>query len=395
MNEKKLLMLNPSHFEIPFILAARYLGFYVVTTSTMSHYLGNQYANEYICESYNDYDKMIELCKREHIDAVSQGCTDDCALSAAYIGEAMGFKGHDTFENAKIIHHKDDFKKFAAKYGINTPIAHTFFDELEAIAFCKNAVFPVIVKPNDLAGGQGISVARDPESYIQSVHDAFNRSKSKHIIVEPFVEGTLHSLSTFIINQKVVAYGTANDYSYLYPYMTTSGVLPADNWQQAVKELIPETERIAQLLGLVDGQLHMQYMMHNGKPTIIEMMRRNIGIQYMPCLVCSIGIDWPQWCIRAEAGLDCSAMPPSREPVDYYGYHSVMGPKNGIYDGFTIDPEIQPYVYQTYEIVPKGHEITHYLSEKMGFVLLHFKTEAEKEKYMVNSYKYIRVNYKE
>lgn len=381
--QKRLLMLNASWHEVPFILAARKLGYFVITTSTKEEYPGHKYADMYVYGNYNNYDEMIALCKKHHIDAISWGTTDDCALSACYISEKLGLKGHDTFENAKIIHRKDDFKKFAKKYKINTPIAEKFGSIEEAIAFESNIKFPIIVKPTDLAGGQGIGIVKNREEYNDAILTAFEKSHGKRIIVEPFIEGTLHSLNTFIVDQKVKAYCTANDYSFLNKYMTNSGLAPADNWKQAVDSLIPETERIAQLLGLVDGQLHMQYIMQpSGKPVIIEMMRRNIGNFWSSMLNDSAGVNWAEWVIRAEAGLDCHNIPSSREPEGFYGYHMILASKNGTFKGIKIEPCFESFIYQQVMWEAPGFKIDNYLSNKLGNILFHFNTEEEKNKYM-------------
>ncbi len=390
---KKLLMLNASEHEIPFILAARKIGFYVITTSTKAEYAGHQYGDEYISGDYNDYEEMISLMKKYEIDAISQGCTDDCALAAAYVGEKLGLKGHDTYENAQIIHRKDHFKKFAAENQVMTPSSQNFTDLEKAISCGNHFGFPVMIKPTDLAGGQGVHVARNLEEYEHYVREAFERSKVKKIVTEPFIEGTLHSLNTFLVGQKVAAYCTANDYSFKNQYLTNSGIAPADHWEEAVKVLIPETERIARLLGLVDGQLHMQYILSNGKPWIIEMMRRNIGNNWMTMLTDSAGVNWPEWVIRAEAGMDCRAIPRPGTSEGYYGYHMIMGDKNGVFKGISIEPEFQKYVYQFNQWRPKGHVIENYLSEKMGYLAVHFKTREEKDRYMPQIHEFVHVLY--
>ncbi len=391
--QKKLLMLNASTHEIPFILAARKLGFYVITTSTKKDYPGHKYADEYICGDYNDYGEMEKLARKLKIDAISQACTDDCALSAAYIGEKLGLKGHDTYENAQIIHRKDRFKKFAEKYHVITPISKAFTVVNEALLYADTCKYPVIVKPVDLAGGQGIHIAESTEEYIKYIRIAFDRSKEKRVLVEPYIKGTLHSLNTFIVNGKVASFCTANDYSYENPYMTNSGVAPADNWGEAVKVLIPETERIAGILGLVDGQLHMQYIMSEGQPWIIEMMRRNIGNNWMSMLMDSAGVNWPEWVIRAEAGMNCSAIPMSRSPVGFYGYHMIMGNRNGVFCDVEIEPEFQKYIYQFTLWQGPGFEIKNYLSDKVGNLLFHFSTEEEKNYYMPKINELVHVVY--
>lgn len=381
--KKRLLMLTATWHEVPFILAAQKLGYYVISTNNRPDYPGHQFADEYINADFSQYDKMVEMCKKLKIDAISWACSDPCALAACYIGEKLGLKGHDTYENAQIIHLKDKFKEFAAKYNINTPIAHNFKEESEAIKFADKAEYPVIIKPVDLAGGQGVKVVMDKDDYVESVKAAFLRSNKKRIIVEPFIVGTLHSLNTFIVDQKVKAYCTANDYSYLNKYMTNSGVSPADNWKRAVEVLIPEVERVAGILGLVDGQLHMQYIMQpNGQPVIIEMMRRNIGNFWSSMLNDAAGVNWPEWVIRAEAGLDCHCIPANKEPNGFYGYHMMIANKNGIYKGLEIDPEFEKYIYQKIMWEEPGFEITDYMNNKIGNVLFHFETEEEKEKFM-------------
>ena len=391
MTRQKLLILTAREHEIPFILAARNIGFYVITTNNRPDYFGHKYADEYIYGDYSKYDDIVEIMQKNHIDAISQACSDDCALTASYVGEKLGLKGHDTYENACIIHRKDKFKEFAKKYNIKTPISNIY--SKEQINQCLDAQleYPVIIKPNDLAGGIGVSVAHNKEEYIESIKKAFDKTHSGNIVVEPYIEGTLHSLNTFIVNQKVVAYCTANDYSYKNKYMTNTGVAPADNWEKAVKELIPETEKVARILNLVDGQLHMQYIMSNGKSWIIEMMRRNIGNNWMTMLIDSIGVNWPEWVIRAEAGLDCSAIPQQRRTQGYYGYHMLMCPNNGTFKRIEIAPEFKKFIYQFVQWQEYGSIINNYLTEKVANLMFHFNNEDEKNYYLPRINEFVKV----
>ena len=186
-----------------------------------------------------------------------------------------------------------------------------------------------------------------------------------------------------LLNIWLVSYCTANDYSFKNQYMTNSGIAPADNGEEAVKTLIPETERIASLLGLVDGQLHMQYITDNsGKTWIIEMMRRNIGNNWMTMITDTIGVNWPEWCIRAEAGMDCRGISPARVPDGYHGYYSAQASKNGIIKGYQIAPEFEKYIYQTWTWKEPGEEIKDYLREKVASFSFYFKTKEEKEHFI-------------
>lgn len=380
---KKLLLLSGKDFETQFVLAAQKMGYYVVTTGNNPNHSAHKYSDEYIPFDNTDYDGMMELVKREKIDAICQGCTDRCALIASYIGEKLGLKGHDNLEAAQIIHHKDKFKKFTKEHNIISPKAF-YYDSVNA-AICERHkhVFPVIVKPVDLGGGQGISVIQSEEEYMDAVYRAFESSGVGRIVIEEYIEGTLHSMSTFLVRQKVVSYGTADDFSFKNMYMTNTGCFPATHPKEIDEILIREVEKIASILKLVDGLLHFQYIVDKeGKPWIIEMMRRSPGNKFLASLSNSVGMEWVDWIIRAEAGENCTFVPASHRPDRYYGYHSVMANNNGVYKGIQVDKEFEKYIFEVNEFKNRKVKINDYMNEKFGSILFCFPTRKEREVYL-------------
>lgn len=381
---KKLLMLNASVFEIPLILTAKDQGFYVITTGNNPKAPAHKFADRYVMFDYSDYDGMVNLSKKLEIDAISQGCSDNCALTAAYISEQLGMSGHDSFENARIIHRKDFFKEFIAKSNMLSPKAQKFTNFNDAKNYDISNILPLIVKPNDQAGGKGVTKVCNTKEYLIALDKAFSQSNARSIVVEPFLEGSLHSFTTFIINGKVRAYATFNDYSFMNKFLTNSGVTPADNGEVAERLLIPEVEKFVAELKLVDGLLHMQYIMHNKKPWIIEMMRRMPGNNYVTALSRATGIDWYYWIIRAEAGLNCEDMPKHVRSNKYYGYHAIMSDKNGVFNGIEIDNEFKKKVTDFVEFEYKGKVIDDYLYQKFGLIQFCFDNSKEKDKLMKN-----------
>lgn len=379
---KKLLMLNASMYEIPLIYAAKELGFYVITTGNNSSAPGHKAADEYAPFDYSDYDGMVNLAQKIGIDAISQGCSDNCALVAAYMGEKLGLKGHDTFENAQIIHRKDYFKKFVKDNGIKSPVAECFEDVNQALNYDTQDKYPLIIKPSDQAGGKGVSRVDTRDEYEQAIKKAFGKSNIGHVVIEPFLQGTLHSFCSFIVNEKVAAYSTWNDYSFKNGFLTNSGLCPADDWKEAVSFLIPQVEKIAKKLGLVDGLLHLQYMKCGHEYWIIEMMRRMPGNNSTTAAAYSTGVNWNHWIIKAEAGQSCCGIP-SFETMDrYYGYHSIMSDGNGIFEGVSIKEEFKKYIIDIEMYDDKGAEINDYLYQKFGLVQFYLNSKEEKDKYM-------------
>ena len=367
LKQKKLLLLTSKQFDIQFALEAKLMGYRVVTTGNNPRQPAHAYADEYLPFDYSDYDGMVRLVRENEIDALCQGCTDACALLASYLGEKLGIPGHDSYENALIIHQKDKFKEYALKNGIPTPETRWFTDEAAAAAAADRLEWPQIVKPVDRGGGDGISVARSRAEYERSVAYAFSRSVVKHIVVEPFITGRLHSMSTFLIDRKVAAFGTANDYSFHNMYKTNTGLFPADHGPEISEQLIGVVEQVAEQLQLVDGLMHFQYIIdQDNKPWIIEMMRRSPGNRFLSTLSNSTGMNWLEWILRAESGESCSMLPGTSGQKGFYGYHSIMANQNGPVRDIVISPEIRPYVFQSDTFIAEGHVVKDYMNEKLG-----------------------------
>ncbi len=380
---KKLLLLNANRFESQFVLSARNMGYYVLTTGNNTNHPAHRFADQYISCDNSDYEAIVDLIQKERIDAICQGVTDRCALLASYVGDKIGLKGHDSFKSALTIHLKNEFKKYAVNNGIKTPRAMSFTSKEDAIEALSEIQFPVIIKPSDRGGGQGISIAKRINEGKNAINHAFNWSINKKIVIEQLIEGTLHSMTTFLVNKKVVAYGTANDYSFINQYMTNAGCFPADNEEEAVKQLIPQVEKIASDLNEVDGLMHFQYMVDKeGTHWIIEMMRRSPGNRYLSALSNSTGINWIEWIIRAEAGEDCSMIPAARSHDGIFGYQSILSPNDGVYKGIVISDEIKKYVFNLEEFYEPGYEVTDSANQKLGSLQFRFPNNQLKDKYI-------------
>ena len=199
---KRLLILNGSFSEATLIEKAKELGYYVITSGNNPSLMGHAFADEYIGCDYSDKDSVLELVKKNRIDRIVSCANDFGVITASYVAEKLSLPGHDTYKNAVLLHRKDLFKAFIQKLGIRAPISVAFEDKEKAYGYLNNAEYPIIVKATDLTGGKGILRADNKNEAVYAIDNAFKKSRVKHIVIEPFVEGVQQSLDTFIINKK-------------------------------------------------------------------------------------------------------------------------------------------------------------------------------------------------
>ena len=281
MSSQRLLILNGSLSELPLIKKAKELGYYVITSGNAPELIGHRYADEYIPADYSDKEAILQLVKDNAIDRIVSPANDFGVISACYVAQTMGWPGHDTYQNALTLHHKDAFKMLIQEMGIRTPHSVVFHSKDEALDGIDDFNYPVIVKAVDLTGGKGIHRANNREEAIAAIENAYSISRSNNVVVEPYLTGVQQSIDTFVRDGKVIASVSNDCYMPMNPYLIQSETLPARGIEDIQDELHGIIEAICKRLSLVDGMFTLQYIICDGKPYVIEMMRRCLGNQFL------------------------------------------------------------------------------------------------------------------
>ena len=388
---KKILVLNGSPYEENIIRIFKELGLYVITSGNIPSFLGHKLANKYICHDYSDKPGMLNIAMENSIDYVCACSNDFGVLTAAYIAESMRLPGHDTLETARIIAEKDHFKSFAQKNKLQVIPSQGFQDIDSAVSYAIDLSYPIIVKPVDLTGGKGVTKVKYPNQAEAAIRYGFERSRAKRIVIEPYIAGTQHSITTFLIDQKVVTYGSFNEGDANNAFLVGNSSSPADNENTAKDVLIPQIEKIAALLHLADGIFHVQYRMDGEKPLIMECMRRILGNHALESLEMSTGINWEYWEAMNYLGRDCRGIMDSpRQSIACSEYY-IQAPSNGTVQDVWISPALDKYIRKNYVQWHSGQFIKDYMTEKLCFLFLSFPDTETRRTICQNINQYIHV----
>ena len=394
--KKRLLILNGSWGEVPLIKAAKELGFHVITSGNKPQAFGHQFADEYICGNYSNLDEMVQVAKDCKADAICAAANDLGGITAAYVGEKLGLKGHDSYETCLLLHHKDKFKRFARENNIMTPLAEEFTSREEAKAWAKTAKYPIIVKPVDMFSGVGINRANNYEEAVSAIDIAFESGRKPLIVIEPFIVGTSHSFSTFLVDQEVIAYYSDNEYSTLNPYWISLSAAPADGIEYCRDILIEQSNKIAKLLNLCDGVFHIQYIMdEDHKPHILEITRRCSGGHFPDQIECANGIPWAKWIITAESGMDCSNLKQPFSQDRHTGRYCILAPKNGTVKAVHIKDEMKKHIFRCLIWGDNGYVVTDHMHDTLGVFSFTFDDRAEMMDMIMRMEDFVTVEYED
>ena len=389
---KTALLLCASHNDLYLIRSLRKLGYRIIVTGNVPGQPGERLTDLYIQADYSDKEAILAIAVQEHVDALVQCCNDYGVYTASWVAERLGLPGYDSFETTLLLHNKDKFKRFALDNGIYTVPSFYFDDQEEAILWfeslgdCYETDYPLIVKPVDCSAGNGIQRLDGIQDVREAVENAFNKSKEGRIVVERFLKGTQHGFCSFLKNRKVVAYCSNNEYSFLNPYRVEIDTWPADNETVMAPILIDQIEKMAAKLNLTDGIFHLQYIVENGKPYIIEVMRRIAGNMYGVPAGMVTGFDWDYWETRARCGLSLECLPRNIFREGYFAYKTILAPSDGIISSIHIPSRYDPYLWDKFLLKKEGDLILRHTSEPIGFLFLMFSSSEEMRTFLIEEY---------
>lgn len=368
---KKLLITGGSHSEYPLILAAQKMGWYVVSTGNDKGSIGHLTADKYVKGDFSDKEWVLELAKKEEVSAIISGANDFAYISTAYACEKLGFPGHDSYELAKTIHIKNRFREMVRSIGIKAPR----IKKCTTIDDVKNGVmeigFPLLVKPVDLTGGKGVKTCIELNETIEAFNEAMSVTREDYVILEEFIQGSSHGITSLIKNKKVVWYMIDNEQYGLNKYLVMGACSPSDIPHHAEFTLINDIEKIATHCSLTDGLFHTQFILDKDSyPVMIDPCRRAPGDLYVLLAKYTTGVDYPAEIIRSECG------EPLKEYYicehNYIARECIMTSRKGVIKEVHIADELTPLIIYKHIGENKGIRIDQPMKHKAGILIMKF-----------------------
>lgn len=383
---KKALLLCASHNDLGLIRSLKKLGFYIIATGGIKNLPGEKLCDKFIFADYSNKELILQIAIKEKISAIVQCCNDFGVCTASFVAEKLGLLGYDSYETTLILHHKDKFKQFCFENDISSPISRSFTNIQQAQDYCLKANYPLIIKPVDLSGGKGVNVVQNSNKAHIALQNAFEISKAKRIVIEPYIKGVQGGYCTFLINGKIAAVCSNNEYSILNPYRVEIDTFPANNYDEIAIELNTQIEKIAQILKLKDGIFHLQYIFDGEKVYIIEAMRRILGNMYHTPANALTNMDWEYWETRAKCGMSLKDFPQNVKQEGFFAYKTILADKNGILQNVSLPQSYDNFVYSQYTLRKNGFMIDDFTQTPLGFLFFQFSDARTMQKVLVEDY---------
>lgn len=289
---KKILIVGASSLQIPAIIKAKSLGYFVGVVDYNPEAPGIKYADEYFNASTIDIQKVVEIANKFSTDGIMTLATDMPIRSVAAVCAELGLAGI-SLRTAINATDKGEMMEVFKANSVPHPWFHILSSEDELSLLNNNIIYPCIIKPTDSSGSKGVILVNNEYEMYASYKYSRKHSRNGKVIIQEYLEGNEVSVEVMIDNGKPHVLAVTDKITSGAPHFVETGhsqpsKLNNDNIEK-IKKLAIDAIRA---IGINIGAAHVEIMFTNKGPMMIELGARMGGDYITTDLVpLSTGID--------------------------------------------------------------------------------------------------------
>lgn len=235
----------------------------------------------------SDLQALVGFAKENRIDLTVVGPDDPLAAGIIDLFAAEKLRAFGPNKSAARIESSKIFaKELMRARKIPTAEARTFSDSNEALRYCEQMKFPVVIKADGLALGKGVIIASDSAAARVAIDEMMNQDRfgdaGRRIVIEEFLVGTECSMHALVDGKHYLPLESARDHKRACdgdqgPNTGGMGAFsPANNWNSKL-QLQFDIEIVRPLLrALIQegvtfrGLLYPGLIIGRGGPRVLE-----------------------------------------------------------------------------------------------------------------------------
>ena len=183
---EKIAILGANEPLIPFYRQARNLGYEIIGFAWSEGAVCKSFCDKFYPVSFAEKEKILDLCRMEKVNGITSFSLESALPTVIYVAQRMGLVSN-TEECLARTQSKYSQRRVLEHAGIAVPKYYRIENDLDLDQVkCR---FPVIVKPVDSGGSQGISKVDSPDKLPEAFRYAAECSRSGQAIVEEYIDG--------------------------------------------------------------------------------------------------------------------------------------------------------------------------------------------------------------
>ena len=293
------------------IAIAKDMGLHVVASDADPEAPGFALADDRLLASTYDVDETVAAVETYHrrvrrVDGVL--CiASDVPLTVAHVARAIGAPGI-SIEAATLASDKLLMKERFAERGVPIPAFTPVRDASELAARIPRDGSPLVVKPVDSRGARGVLRLTPDVELAWAFAFAQRHSPTQRVMVERFLDGPQVSTESLVIDGIAHTVGMSDrNYEWIDRYaphmIENGGALPTRHGEETRRAIRRVVQEAAEALGIENGVVKGDIVVHDGVPHVIEVAARLSGGRFCTHEIpLATGVDFVRHAIRIALG---------------------------------------------------------------------------------------------
>lgn len=304
-NNKKLLILGGSEFQIPLILKAKELGIITYVIDINSDAPALKYADYSYQMSVKNKEGVLKIAKDIMPDGITVGMVDVAIPTYAFVTKELNLPGI-SIESALKATNKYEMIKSFEKNNVPHPEFEYISKDFLELKLKKNISFPNIVKPIDMAGSRGIYLVNNEKELKKAIEESSKISDTGNLLIEEYMSGPEVSVELVVKDGIPHVIQITDKTTTGAPHFAETGHLQPSTLSSDIKEKISEVARhAAKSIGLVNSLGHAEIKVTEEGPKMVEIGARAGGDAIGEQLILlSTGVDFSQIAIDIAFGFE-------------------------------------------------------------------------------------------
>lgn len=278
------LVLGASEEFVDLVRMARARGIRVVVCDGRENSPAKAEADVVANIPVTDIERVAELCRKEHVDAIVTGFSDLLLECATLIADRAGIPFY--LKPSQLPYYRDKGAMKAMFHELCVPTAkHVVLADVQDCKALEELRFPVVAKPVNMYGSRGVTVIHTIDELKAVFSDVCASSLDKRVLVEEYNEGYEFNLMSWVHDGEVHILGIAdrektplgpNDIPY-----SCRNVYPSRLQNHVEREARSILQRIVAYTGQTEGELSMQFFWNpGGRVEVCEVAARFLGYEH-------------------------------------------------------------------------------------------------------------------
>ena len=230
---------------------------------------------EKVAVSATDLPQLLRFAKQNDVDLTVVGPDDPLAMGIVDLFTANKLRIFGPTKSAARLESSKIFaKELMRAQKVPTARARTFSDSKEALGYCDELKFPVVIKADGLALGKGVIIAPDVATAKSTIEAMMNEARfgdaGRRIVIEEFLRGTECSLHALVDGKNYRLLESARDHKRAFdgdegPNTGGMGAFsPANNWSAELEDQFDEKIMRPLLRGLHEEGITFRGLLYPG-----------------------------------------------------------------------------------------------------------------------------------